>query len=69
MVHSHPDLPGFQAVDDPEIAAFDVLSKWKSWDEKGNVPMNFQHSYIWGPRSEDLGGRDPVGKLYTYPPK
>jgi hypothetical protein len=68
MVHSHPNSPGFQAPLNPDIATFDKLSQMKTWNNAGGVPMAFTHSYIWGPRNTNLGGRDPVGALYTYPP-
>ena len=68
MVHSHPSLPGFMATHDPDIDTFNFLAGSKTWQDKGAVPMNFQHSYIWGPRSAQLGGLDPTGQLYSYPP-
>jgi hypothetical protein len=65
LVHSHPLRPGFRDARDPDVVTANNLISHRP--DKG-LRWNFQRSFIWGPRSVWLGGRDPEGKLYRYPP-
>jgi len=63
MFHSHPSQPDLSAKDQG-------VAKVLSGETKlGGLKMAFQASFVWGPRSSFLGGRDPTGKLYSYYPR
>jgi hypothetical protein len=62
LYHSHPSQPDLSG--DDRISA----GRLANLPKLGAMPLEFQASFVWGPKTEFLGGKDPDGKLYSYYP-